>query len=109
MCFFFFICFEIRMNSVTKVVTILALTLGLPAAAVLGFKLDSDCKSNGFFRNPEDCTRFYRCVDLTGKGHFKKYTFSCPVGTVFDESVMVCNHPWAAPPCDNGEEVRLIF
>jgi len=94
------------MNSVTKVVTILALTLGLPAAAVLGFKLDSDCKSNGFFRNPEDCTRFYRCVDLTGKGHFKKYTFSCPVGTVFDESVMVCNHPWAAPPCDNGEEAE---
>jgi len=94
------------MNSVTKIVTILALTLGLPAAAVLGFKLDSDCKSNGFFRNPEDCTRFYRCVDLTGKGHFKKYTFSCPVGTVFDESVMVCNHPWAAPPCDNGEEAE---
>ena len=94
------------MNSVTKLVSILALTLGLPAAVptVLGFKLDSECTSNGFFRNSEDCTRFYRCVDLTGKGHFRKYTFSCPVGTVFDESVSVCNHPWAAPPCN--EEVR---
>merc|ERR1711971_1222451 len=94
-----------KMNSVTKLVTILALVL-MPA--VLGFKLDSDCTSNGFFRNPEDCTRFYRCVDLTGKGHFRKYTFSCPVGTVFDESVMVCNHPWAAPPCDSAEEEEVV-
>ena len=94
------------MKSVTKLVTILALVL-MPA--VLGFKLDSDCTSNGFFRNSEDCTRFYRCVDLTGKGHFRKYTFSCPVGTVFDETVSVCNHPWAAPPCEDNteEEVRL--
>ena len=58
------------------------------------------CKSNGFFRHPDDCTRFYRCVDLTGNGYFQKYTFSCPVGTVFDENVSVCNHKWAAPPCD---------
>ena len=63
--YFFFI---FRMNSVTKLVTILALVL-MPA--VLGFKLDSDCTSNGFFRNSEDCTRFYRCVDLTGKGQFR--------------------------------------
>jgi hypothetical protein len=94
------------MNSVTKLVTILALVL-MPA--VLGFKLDSDCTSNGFFRNSEDCTRFYRCVDLTGKGHFRKYTFSCPVGTVFDETVSVCNHPWAAPPCEeNTTEGEIV-
>ena len=103
---FFF--FEIRMNSVTKLVTILALTLGLPAGTALGFYLDSTCTSNGFFRNSEDCTRFYRCVDLTGKGHFRKYDFSCPVGTVFDETVSVCNHPWAAPPCDTNEEEEVV-
>merc|ERR1711936_1076835 len=62
-----------------------------------------ECTSNGFFRHPDDCTRFYRCVDLTGRGYFQTYTFSCPVGTVFDENVSVCNHPWAAPPCDEPE------
>ena len=94
------------LKSVTKLVTILALVL-MPA--VLGFKLDSDCTSNGFFRNSEDCTRFYRCVDLTGKGHFRKYTFSCPVGTVFDETVSVCNHPWAAPPCEENTTEGVKF
>ena len=62
-----------------------------------------ECTSNGFFRHPDDCTRFYRCVDLTGRGYFQTYTFSCPVGTVFDETVSVCNHPWAAPPCEEEE------
>ena len=62
-----------------------------------------ECTSNGFFRHPDDCTRFYRCVDLTGRGYFQTYTFSCPVGTVFDETVSVCNHPWAAPPCEEAE------
>ena len=62
-----------------------------------------ECTSNGFFRHPDDCTRFYRCVDLTGRGYFQTYTFSCPVGTVFDETVSVCNHPWAAPPCEEQE------
>ena len=65
-----------------------------------------ECRKNGFFRHPEDCTRFYRCVDLTGRGYFQKYTFSCPVGTVFDENVSVCNHPWAAPPCEESEDVE---
>ena len=27
------------------------------------------------------------------------YFFTCPAGTVFDETVSVCNFPWAAPPC----------
>ena len=43
-------------------------------------------------------------------GFFRKYTFSCPVGTVFDETVSVCNHPWAAPPCeDNTEEEVSLY
>ena len=62
------------------------------------------CKSNGFFRHPDDCTRFYRCVDLTGSGYFQMYTFSCPAGTVWDENVNTCNHKWAAPPCEENVE-----
>merc|ERR1719273_2824508 len=89
------------MNSVTGLVTLLTVCV------LFGRGDDGDCTSNGFFRHPEDCTRFYRCVDLTGKGYFKKYTFSCPVGTVFDETVSVCNHPWAAPPCEEKEEEEV--
>lgn len=80
-------------------------TLALVTFTLLAFtKAEDECKANGFFRNSEDCTRFYRCVDLTGRGYFQKYTFSCPVGTVFDENVQVCNHKWAAPPCENKME-----
>jgi hypothetical protein len=68
---------------------------------------DQECKSNGFFRNADDCTRFYRCVDLTGRGYFQKYTFSCPAGTVFDEVVSVCNWPYAAAPCEAPEEEEV--
>ncbi|TRY78294.1 hypothetical protein TCAL_06895 [Tigriopus californicus] len=60
------------------------------------------CTQAGFFRDPEDCTRFYRCVDLWGVGNYQVYTFSCPAGTVFDESVSVCNWPYLAAPCDQA-------
>ena len=59
-----------------------------------------ECSQAGFFRSPEDCTRFYRCVDLTGTGNYQAYTFSCPAGTVFDEVTSVCNWPYLSAPCD---------
>ena len=62
-----------------------------------------ECESVGFFRDPENCARFYRCVDLTGTGSFQTYFFDCPAGTVFDEGVSVCNFPWAAPPCEEEQ------
>ncbi len=30
------------------------------------------------------------------------FSFVCPVGSVFDETVQVCNFPWLAPPCVPG-------
>ena len=32
------------------------------------------------------------------------FWFDCPAGTVFDETVSVCNFPWAAPACDVVED-----
>jgi len=61
------------------------------------------CTQEGFFRNPEDCSKFYRCVDLwQNSRHLTVYNFDCPAGTVFDETVSVCNWPHLAPPCDGG-------
>lgn len=74
------------------------------ALLVVSSSSGQKCTRGGFFRHPEDCTRFYRCVDLTGAGFYRKYTFACPAGTVFDENVSVCNWPWAAAPCEDEAE-----
>ncbi|EEC10176.1 chitin binding peritrophin-A, putative, partial [Ixodes scapularis] len=63
------------------------------------------CPSQGFFRNPSDCHRFYRCVDLSSEGKgFVVYEFDCPAGLVFDERFSVCNWPDDAAPCDGGQD-----
>ncbi|CAL4099788.1 unnamed protein product, partial [Meganyctiphanes norvegica] len=56
----------------------------------------SICKTAGFFSNPGSCTAFHRCVDWTGKGtRFSIFHFNCPIGTLFDESLSICNHAYA--------------
>ncbi len=30
------------------------------------YDAEVQCSAGGYFRNPEDCTRFYRCVDISG-------------------------------------------
>ncbi|GIY83676.1 hypothetical protein CDAR_171171 [Caerostris darwini] len=63
-----------------------------------------ECKEAGFFRNPDDCNKFYRCVDYNGDGEeFVKYDFSCPEGLVFDEENSVCNWPEQSAPCEGGD------
>ncbi|XP_022240292.1 chitinase-3-like protein 1 [Limulus polyphemus] len=49
------------------------------------------CTKEGWFRFPNDCTRFYRCerVGNTFRIHF----FKCPSGTVFSEIFKVCSYP----------------
>ncbi|GBO40778.1 hypothetical protein AVEN_259661-1, partial [Araneus ventricosus] len=62
---------------------------------------DNGCNKEGFFRNPEDCNKFYRCVDSSGNGQeFLRYDFDCPEGLVFDETNSVCNWPDASEPCE---------
>ncbi len=62
-----------------------------------------NCVKSGFFADSKDCTRFYRCVDYYGtESKFTLFEFICAEGTIFDESLSVCNHPaWVnpTPPC----------
>ena len=58
------------------------------------------CQSEGFFRDPVDCVQFYRCTKDPGAENFRLYKFACGPGTVFDPTISTCNHPHAAPPCD---------
>lgn len=66
-----------------------------------------ECKKSGYFRNPSNCSKFYRCVNHDGDGKsFKIYHFECPSGLIFDEVLSVCNWPdQAQPRCkENGTE-----
>ena len=65
----------------------------------------ADCTAAGFYASPVSCQAFYRCVDWMGDGSwFSIFHFTCPVGTVFDEKISVCNHPGASgrPECLEG-------
>ena len=63
----------------------------------------SECFREGSFRYPNDCRKFYRCVDWDHEGtHFSIFHFVCPAGTVFDEDIQVCNFPWWTKPCEQG-------
>ncbi|EDS29774.1 conserved hypothetical protein [Culex quinquefasciatus] len=58
-----------------------------------------NCTEAGFFPNPDDCTKFYRCVDWDGMGeNFSVFHFDCPEGTIWDPSVDTCNHEDSVSP-----------
>ncbi|XP_064474390.1 chitinase-3-like protein 2 [Ornithodoros turicata] len=50
------------------------------------------CPGEGFYANPKDKTKFYRCV-LNATGGFDAISFDCPLGTVFNEEYDVCTFP----------------
>ena len=50
--------------------------------------IEFKCESDGYFRDPYDCGRFYRCVWGI------KHSFVCPAGLMFDTNFFVCNWPF---------------
>lgn len=60
------------------------------------------CTKAGYFANPNDCKKFYRCVDWDGEGkRFSVYHFDCGEGTIWDPAVETCNHEESVyPPRD---------
>ncbi|XP_045448775.1 serine-rich adhesin for platelets-like [Melitaea cinxia] len=51
------------------------------------------CKKAGFYANPNDCKKFYRCVDWDSNGEkFSIFHFECGEGTIWDPSLETCNH-----------------
>ncbi|CAL8087119.1 unnamed protein product [Orchesella dallaii] len=71
------------------------------------------CSEPGYFVNPADCHKFYRCVDRSTWSSPKlvRYDFDCPNGMAFDTSVSVCSTPgpsgcaepwWNTQPGGNG-------
>ncbi|XP_014775569.1 uncharacterized protein LOC106872907 [Octopus bimaculoides] len=50
-------------------------------------------KPYGYFRDPNNCTVFYRCVNSY------PYFFTCQTGAVFDEIHDICTWPINVPEC----------
>ncbi|CAG0880580.1 unnamed protein product [Cyprideis torosa] len=62
-----------------------------------------ECESIGFFRAPDSCTKFYRCLAFHDIPGFSKFDFECPDGTHFDPTLNVCNFPvLMSPPCNES-------
>ncbi|XP_068631683.1 serine-rich adhesin for platelets-like [Battus philenor] len=66
------------------------------------------CTKAGFYPNPKDCKKFYRCVDWNGDGKkFSIFHFECGEGTIWDPSLDTCNYEESVYPprnCNRSEE-----
>ncbi|KAB7500397.1 hypothetical protein Anas_14690, partial [Armadillidium nasatum] len=70
-------------------------------------KTSADCKEAGFFPTPGSCLDFYRCVDSHNDGSFYTvFHFTCPVGTVFDDFLDICNYPQAGKNKECSDKVQ---
>lgn len=67
------------------------------------------CSRQGYYRHPEDCGRFYRCVKFDQfVDDFTVFEYDCPEGLVFDERYEVCTWPSQAAPCGGSSEIRPV-
>ncbi|KAA0202919.1 hypothetical protein HAZT_HAZT010841 [Hyalella azteca] len=67
---------------------------------------DFECTRQGYYRNPKDCSQFYRCVKFDQYiDDYTVFEYGCPSGLVFDDRWEVCAWPSTAPPCDGSSEI----
>ncbi|XP_076332047.1 uncharacterized protein LOC143237081 [Tachypleus tridentatus] len=67
------------------------------------------CTRQGYYRHPDDCTRFYRCVKFDQySDDYTIFQYDCPNGLVFDERYEVCNWPSWSPPCEGSGEILPV-
>ena len=48
-------------------------------------------KAEGTRRDPEDCSKFTRCMNVDGE--FLELAFNCPNNTIYSESKNICDYP----------------
>ena len=50
-----------------------------------------ECSRQGYYRHPEDCSRFYRCVKFNQyENDYTIFEYGCPEGLVFDDRSVNC-------------------
>ncbi|XP_066153459.1 uncharacterized protein [Euwallacea fornicatus] len=60
-------------------------------SATQGQLTNNVCSQAGFVGDKQSCQKFYRCVE-NGQGGYIKYEYLCGNGTVWDQSILSCNH-----------------
>ena len=62
------------------------------------------CQQEGFFRDPNDCNAFYRCVGYgVNSQRLQRFDFRCPDGLHFSDALLVCTWPNSiSPRCDES-------
>lgn len=73
---------------------LLALSVALVQLASSVHGQQFQCQSEGFFVDPNDCSKFVRCVDTFQSGRYQVFKFDCPAGKLMDKakSVRVMSH-----------------
>ncbi|RXG54074.1 hypothetical protein Avbf_13240, partial [Armadillidium vulgare] len=65
-----------------------------------------ECSRQGYYRDPSDCSLFYRCVKFNQFiDDYTVFEYSCPEGLVFDDRWEICAWPSTASPCDGSSEI----
>ncbi len=97
------------LRAASVLLSLLSLSTSSPTKAINNLHLDIDiylspsktlvaaaptCTSEGFHANPDDCTKFFRCVDFRD-GKLTLFNFDCGPGTVYDADLITCNYRWA--------------
>lgn len=68
-----------------------------------------ECTRQGYYRHPQDCSQFYRCVKFNQyEEDYTIFEYGCPAGLVFDDRWEVCVWPSQATPCDGSSEIRPV-
>ncbi len=67
------------------------------------------CSRQGYYRDPNDCNSFYRCVKFNQYiDDYTVFLYMCPEGLVFDEKWEVCVWPSQTAPCGGSSEIFPI-
>ncbi|OTF74140.1 hypothetical protein BLA29_008857 [Euroglyphus maynei] len=57
------------------------------------------CVEEGLYRQPDDCTKFIRCVETKIDGQFQLFFYECPEKTVFNNDSKLCDWVENVPEC----------
>ena len=67
------------------------------------------CSRQGYYRHPENCNHFYRCVKFDQYvDDFTVFEYECPDGLVFDEKYETCTWPSQTAPCGGSSEIMPV-
>lgn len=69
---------------------LLALSVALVQLASFADGQQFQCQSEGFFVDPNDCSKFVRCVDTFQSGRFQVFKFDCPAGKLMKPVDWAC-------------------